>query len=69
VKLGDLVTIGLEAGVYALLALSFVIIYSDSALDREAVWGAPGHLDERAYCRRSTGLRRGSLDEAVGCVW
>ena len=38
VKLGDLVTIGLATGVYALLALTFVLIWMDSALDREAVW-------------------------------
>jgi paraquat-inducible protein A len=37
-KLGDLVTITLEAGVYALLALTMVIIWADSALDREAIW-------------------------------
>jgi paraquat-inducible protein A len=38
VKLGDLVTIGLMAGVYALLALTFVLVWMDSALDREAIW-------------------------------
>ncbi len=38
VKLGDLVTIGLMTGVYALLALTFVLVWMDSALDREAVW-------------------------------
>ncbi len=38
VKLGDLVQITLDAGVYALLALTVVIIWADSALDREAVW-------------------------------
>jgi paraquat-inducible protein A len=38
VKLGDLVTIGLMVGVYALLALTFVLVWMDSALDREAVW-------------------------------
>ena len=38
VKLGDLVTIGLATGVYALLALTFVLIWMDAALDREAVW-------------------------------
>ena len=38
VKLGDLVTIGLMVGVYALLALTFVLVWIDSALDREAVW-------------------------------
>ena len=37
-KLGDLVTITLDAGVYALLALTIVIIWADSALDREAIW-------------------------------
>jgi len=38
VKLGDLVTIGLMTGVYALLALTIVLVWMDSALDREAVW-------------------------------
>ena len=59
VKLGDLVTIGLATGVYALLALTFVLIWMDSALDREAVW-------ERLY----RGNLRGSspsLAGAVGC--
>src|SRR5919202_2722252 len=37
VKLGDLVTIGLAAGVYALLALTFVLVWMDAALAREAV--------------------------------
>jgi paraquat-inducible protein A len=46
VKLGDLVTIGLATGVYALLALTFVLVWIDAALDREAVWERlyPGHL-------------------------
>ena len=59
VKLGDLVTIGLAAGVYALLALTFVLIWMDSALDREAVW-------ERLY---RGNLRGGSpgLAGAIGC--
>ena len=38
VKLSDLVTIGLDAGVYALLALMVVLIWEDTALDRELVW-------------------------------
>jgi paraquat-inducible protein A len=37
-KLGDLVTIGVLNGLYALLALTFVLVWMDSALDREAVW-------------------------------
>jgi paraquat-inducible protein A len=59
VKLGDLVTIGLAAGVYALLALTFVLIWMDSALDREAVW-------ERLY---RGDLRGGppSPAGAIGC--
>jgi paraquat-inducible protein A len=59
VKLGDLVTIGLATGVYALLALTFVLIWMDSALDREAVW-------ERLY---RASLRAGSpyLPGAIGC--
>jgi paraquat-inducible protein A len=59
VKLGDLVTIGLATGVYALLALTFVLIWMDSALDREAVW-------ERLY---RGNLRAGSpgLPGAFGC--
>src|SRR5262249_36817026 len=60
VKLGDLVTIGLLTGVYALLALTFVLVWMDSALDREAVWE---RLDHRSpsdgSCHGSAGL--------VGC--
>lgn len=40
VKLRDLVTIELGSGVYALLALTFVLVWYDGALDREAVWHA-----------------------------
>jgi paraquat-inducible protein A len=60
VKLGDLVTIGLAAGVYALLALTFVLIWMDSALEHEAVW-------ERLY---RGNLRSGAppdLPGAIGC--
>ena len=44
VKLGGVVQIGLDAGVFALLALTFVIIWADSAFDRQAVWD---RLDRR----------------------
>ena len=60
VKLGDLVTIGLAAGVYALLALTFVLVWMDSALDREMVWE---RLDHRGG---ADGSGRG-LVGAVGC--
>jgi len=59
VKLGDLVTIGLMTGVYALLALTFVLVWMDSALDREAVW-------ERLYQGNLAG-GPGDLADAVGC--
>jgi len=59
VKLGDLVTIGLMTGVYALLALTFVLVWMDSALDREAVWERldPGELPGAPH----------ELQDAVGC--
>ena len=38
VKLGDVVHIGLDNGIYALLALTFVIIWADGGIDHEAVW-------------------------------
>ena len=38
VKLGDVVQIELNAGVYALLALTIVIVWGDGALDRQAIW-------------------------------
>src|SRR5207248_2717899 len=41
VKLGDLVTIRLATGVYALLALTFVLIWMDSALAASAADGRP----------------------------
>jgi paraquat-inducible protein A len=43
VKLGDLVTINLATGVYALLALTFVLVWIDAALDREALWERLDH--------------------------
>ena len=38
VKLSDLVHLQLDPGVFALLALTVVLIWSDTALDREAIW-------------------------------
>jgi paraquat-inducible protein A len=45
VKLGDLVEIGLRTGVYALFALTIVLAWLDSALDREKVWERLDHED------------------------
>lgn len=67
VKLGGVVKIGLDAGVYALLALTFTIIWADSALDRHAVWEAlDKRTDATSYsCHAS--LFRGSLAGAIAC--
>jgi paraquat-inducible protein A len=43
VKLGDLVHITLDVGVYALLALTIVLVWADSAIDRERVWRQLDH--------------------------
>jgi len=49
VKLGDLVHLELDAGVYALLALMIVLIWADASLDRERIWERldPGDLGAR----------------------
>ena len=49
VKLGDLVKIDLETGVFALLTLTFVMVWAEGALDRDAVWDA---LDRREPAHR-----------------
>jgi paraquat-inducible protein A len=38
VKLGDVVQIGLDNGIFALMALTFVIIWADGGLNHQAVW-------------------------------
>ena len=60
VKLGDLVTIGLGMGVYVLIVLTFVLVWMDAALDREAVW-------ERLDRRPSRLNPPAPLKHAVGC--
>ncbi|TXH32431.1 MAG: paraquat-inducible protein A [Rhodospirillaceae bacterium] len=45
VKLGDLVHISLETGVFALMALTITIIWTDAALDREMIWERLGYHD------------------------
>lgn len=67
-KLGDVVHIGLNDGIYALLALTFVIIWSDSGLDHQAVWdrldprdmtggaGPPDRVPVGAVCCETCGL-------------
>ena len=65
VKLGDLVHLELDAGVYALLALTVVLIWADTALDREGIWNrlAPAIHDVND---RTGSLPTHSVD-AIGC--
>ncbi len=60
VKLGGLVAIGLQTGVYALLALTIVLVWVDAALDREKVW-------ERLDREDPPDLRPRHMAGAVGC--
>ena len=64
VKLGDLVHITLDAGVYALMALTVLVIWADSALDREAVWERLKGQDPAGHTATSA---LGLASEAVGC--
>ena len=66
VKLGDLVKIELNAGVYALLALTVVIVWADGALDREAIWDAFDSGRARNLSRMA--LATGQVPPgAIGC--
>jgi len=64
VKLGDLVHITLDTGVYALLALTIVLIWADTALDREAVWR---RLDRQHAAAALANSAHDNLAHAVGC--
>jgi paraquat-inducible protein A len=70
VKLGDLVHIALDTGVYALMALTIVIIWADSVLDREMIWerlGTDKSTDKSTRANFRLDLRRDSLRDTVGC--
>jgi len=67
VKLGDVVKIGLDVGVYALLALTVTIIWADSALDRHAVWDALDRRDDAAESSCRTSSTRRNLANAIAC--
>jgi paraquat-inducible protein A len=62
VKLGDLVTINLGTGVYALFVLTFILVWADGALDREAVWDAIDRSDPSA----APPVRRPTVG-SIGC--
>jgi paraquat-inducible protein A len=66
VKLGDLVTITLGTGVFALFALTFVMVWADSALDREAVWDALDRATTADRASRNLPTRE-PVAGAVGC--
>jgi len=59
-KLGGLVEIGLRTGVFALLGLTFLLVWVDAALDREKVWERLDHRDR-------PGTAPGRLAGAIGC--
>jgi paraquat-inducible protein A len=67
VKLGDIVHISLGVGVYALMCLTFVVVWSDAVLDPHAVWD---ELDreppEGASMRRAVPLHH-RVSDAIGC--
>ena len=66
VKLGDIVQIEMDAGVYALLALTIVIVWADAGLDRQAIWAVfdTDHAPETSY---SAVLAGHVPPGAVGC--
>jgi paraquat-inducible protein A len=64
VKLGDLVSIQLDVGVYALLALTAVMIWADTGLHHEAVWqriGGPDSLPDTHF------ILQQDPDSVAGC--
>ena len=63
VKLGDLVKITLENGIYALLVLTFVLSWADGALHRASVWARLGGSAEPPPVPQSALATR----RAVGC--
>jgi paraquat-inducible protein A len=66
VKLGDLVKIELDAGVYALLALTFVLVWADGSLDHEAIWDALDSGRARNLARKALVVAR-VPPGAIGC--
>jgi paraquat-inducible protein A len=63
-KLGDLVTITLDAGVYALLGLAIVLTWADTTIDREAIWE---RLRNKSTNETSPQLSGTFAAEEVGC--
>lgn len=66
VKLGDLVRLELDTGVYALLVLTVIIIWADSALDRELIWERLGEIGADQIIPPDR-LESSELRWAIGC--
>jgi paraquat-inducible protein A len=66
VKLGDLVQITLDPGVYALIALTIVLAWTDGALDREFVWARLGRINADTDPFPAASERR-HIGMAIGC--
>jgi len=66
-KLGALVNITLEWGVFALLALTVVMIWADAALDRHAVWEALDRSRPSAPPQFSASASDARGAETIGC--
>jgi len=62
VKLGDLVTIDVGTGLFALFGLTFIMVWADGALDRSAVWDA---LDRSTHTDALP--PHGTMAAAIGC--
>ncbi len=68
VKLGNVVSLSLDIGVYSLLALTFVKVWADATLDRHAIWEALGRADPRIDEKPLHLLTRLDPAHAVGCL-
>jgi paraquat-inducible protein A len=67
VKLGDIVHISLGVGVYALMCLTFVVVWSDAVLDPHAVWEALDREPAEGEPMRRAVPVHNRVFNAIGC--
>ncbi|MBN9561570.1 MAG: paraquat-inducible protein A [Alphaproteobacteria bacterium] len=67
VKLGDIVHISLGIGVYALMCLTFVVVWSDAVLDPHAVWDALDREPAEGEPMRRAVPAHHRVSNAIGC--